>query len=298
MGGFADDIEVALLPDNRVRVADNGRGIPVEIHPKTKVSTLETVMTMLHAGGKIRRRRIQSFRRPARRRRVGGQRALVTCTRRGPSRRGRIRSGIRKGRQAARQRKVSSSKLHGTIITFESDRLIFPDRAFNWETIVAHMRQQAYLVKGLRISILDLRNGTATPLETLRALTGQACSTCVSWGSMRPRPRSISKVACVVSSHSRTATRSRYTRIFSTWRKNSPPGGGQGTVLRSKWRSSMSTTSLRASRLRQQHLQQRGRYAYYGLQDRAHPHAECSDKERGGNGKESDSFTGDDVLRA
>src|SRR3989344_4578373 len=53
MGGFANDIEVALLPLNRVRVADNGRGIPVEIHPKTKVSTLETVMTILHAGGKF-----------------------------------------------------------------------------------------------------------------------------------------------------------------------------------------------------------------------------------------------------
>src|SRR3989338_7322237 len=48
MGGFCNDIEVALLPGNRVRVADNGRGIPVEIHPKTKVSTLETVMTVLH----------------------------------------------------------------------------------------------------------------------------------------------------------------------------------------------------------------------------------------------------------
>src|SRR6476619_1826811 len=53
MGGFCNDIEIALLPGNRVRVADNGRGIPVEIHPKTKVSTLETVMTMLHAGGKF-----------------------------------------------------------------------------------------------------------------------------------------------------------------------------------------------------------------------------------------------------
>src|SRR3990167_7967129 len=53
MGDFANDIEIALLPLNRVRVADNGRGIPVEIHPKTKVSTLETVMTMLHAGGKF-----------------------------------------------------------------------------------------------------------------------------------------------------------------------------------------------------------------------------------------------------
>src|SRR5271170_504815 len=51
MGGFANDIEVALLPDGWVRVVDNGRGIPVGIHPKTKVSALETIMTTLHAGG-------------------------------------------------------------------------------------------------------------------------------------------------------------------------------------------------------------------------------------------------------
>jgi DNA gyrase subunit B len=53
MGGFADCIEVVLLPDNSIRVADNGRGIPVDIHPKTKVSALETVLTTLHAGGKF-----------------------------------------------------------------------------------------------------------------------------------------------------------------------------------------------------------------------------------------------------
>ena len=53
MGGFCNHIEVVLLPGNRVRVADNGRGIPVGIHPKTKVSALETVMTTLHAGGKF-----------------------------------------------------------------------------------------------------------------------------------------------------------------------------------------------------------------------------------------------------
>ncbi len=53
MGGFADDIEVAFLPDNMIRVVDNGRGIPVDIHPKTKVSALETIMTTLHAGGKF-----------------------------------------------------------------------------------------------------------------------------------------------------------------------------------------------------------------------------------------------------
>ena len=53
MGGFANNIEIALLPGNRVRVADNGRGIPVDIHKQTKVSALETIMTTLHAGGKF-----------------------------------------------------------------------------------------------------------------------------------------------------------------------------------------------------------------------------------------------------
>src|SRR3954470_20525500 len=53
MGGHATDIEVVLLPDGYVRVADNGRGVPVGIHPKTKVSALETIMTTLHAGGKF-----------------------------------------------------------------------------------------------------------------------------------------------------------------------------------------------------------------------------------------------------
>ena len=53
MGNYADQIEVALLPGGYVRVADNGRGIPTGIHPKTKVSALETIMTTLHAGGKF-----------------------------------------------------------------------------------------------------------------------------------------------------------------------------------------------------------------------------------------------------
>ena len=53
MGGFADTTEVTLLPGNRIRVVDNGRGIPVDKHPKTKVSALETIMTTLHAGGKF-----------------------------------------------------------------------------------------------------------------------------------------------------------------------------------------------------------------------------------------------------
>src|SRR3954470_8442501 len=53
MGGFANDIEIAFLPNNRIRVVDNGRGIPVDMHKQTKVSALETIMTTLHAGGKF-----------------------------------------------------------------------------------------------------------------------------------------------------------------------------------------------------------------------------------------------------
>src|SRR5271168_845267 len=53
MGGFCDRIEIVLLPSNRIRVTDNGRGIPVDIHKQTKVSALETIMTTLHAGWKF-----------------------------------------------------------------------------------------------------------------------------------------------------------------------------------------------------------------------------------------------------
>ncbi|OGG57556.1 DNA topoisomerase IV subunit B [Candidatus Kaiserbacteria bacterium RIFCSPHIGHO2_01_FULL_55_17] len=159
MGGFADDIEVALLPEDRVRVADNGRGIPVDVHQKTKVSALETVMTKLHAGGKFGG---EGYKISGGLHGVGVSvvNALSTAVcvevhRDGGKYMQEYKNG---GKPVAKIKKTGSSELHGTIVTFEPDPAIFPDRAFNWETIVAHMRQQAYLVRGLRISILDLRN--------------------------------------------------------------------------------------------------------------------------------------------
>ncbi|MEK7121205.1 MAG: toprim domain-containing protein, partial [Patescibacteria group bacterium] len=158
MGDFANDVEIALLPDNRVRVADNGRGIPVEIHPKTKVSTLETVMTMLHAGGKFGG---EGYKVSGGLHGVGVSvvNALSTHLRAEVHRDGGqyLQEYKNGGKPAGKTKKIGTSKLHGTIITFQSDGSIFPDRELNWDTIVSHMRQQAYLVKGLRVSILDLR---------------------------------------------------------------------------------------------------------------------------------------------
>jgi DNA gyrase subunit B len=158
MGGFANDIEIALLPNNRVRVADNGRGIPVEIHPKTKVSTLETVMTMLHAGGKFGG---DGYKVSGGLHGVGVSvvNALSIWVRAEVYRDGakHVQEYKNGGKPIGKTKKVGASKLHGTIITFESDGSIFPDRELNWDTIVSHMRQQAYLVRGLRISVIDLR---------------------------------------------------------------------------------------------------------------------------------------------
>ncbi|MDO8576246.1 MAG: DNA gyrase subunit B [bacterium] len=166
MGDFANDIEIALLPGNRVRVADNGRGIPVEIHPKTKVSTLETVMTMLHAGGKFGG---EGYKVSGGLHGVGVSvvNALSTHLRAEVHRDGGqyLQEYKNGGKPVGKTKKIGSSKLHGTIITFESDGSIFPDRELNWDTIVSHMRQQAYLVKGLRISILDLRNVDEDPIR-------------------------------------------------------------------------------------------------------------------------------------
>src|SRR3989344_709722 len=143
MGGFADDIEVALLPGNRIRVVDNGRGIPVDKHPQSKVSALETIMTTLHAGGK--------FGGEASGYKVSGGlhgvgvsvvNALSIFTR---------AEVHRDGAAYVQEYKI------GTIITVEADPAIFSEIKFDWAKIISHVRQQAYLVKGTRIAVIDAR---------------------------------------------------------------------------------------------------------------------------------------------
>ncbi len=157
MGGFCDKIEITLLPGNRVRVADNGRGIPVDIHKKTKVSALETVMTTLHAGGKFGG---EGYKVSGGLHGVGASvvNALsIYCRAEVHRDGGKYVQEYSQGKKKAAVKKVSSSKLHGTIITFEPDKEIFSDIKFDLNTIVNHIRQQAYLVRGLKVTIIDAR---------------------------------------------------------------------------------------------------------------------------------------------
>ncbi|OGI95336.1 DNA topoisomerase IV subunit B [Candidatus Nomurabacteria bacterium RIFCSPLOWO2_01_FULL_42_17] len=158
MGGFCNDIEVVLLPGNRVRVADNGRGIPVDTHKKTKVSALETVMTTLHAGGKFGG---EGYKVSGGLHGVGASvvNALsIFCKAEVHRDGGKYVQEYSQGKKKSAVKKVGSSKLHGTIVTFEPDVEIFKDIKFDWNTVVNHIRQQAYLVKGLKILIIDARD--------------------------------------------------------------------------------------------------------------------------------------------
>src|SRR5581483_2328020 len=156
MGGFANDIEVTLLPNNRIRVTDNGRGIPVDIHKQTKVSALETIMTTLHAGGKFGG---EGYKVSGGLHGVGASvvNALSVWMRAEVHRDG--ASYVQDyaiGKPKGKVKKIGASKLHGTVQSFTPDPSIFTGgTAFDFDKIVAHLREQAYLVKGLRITIID-----------------------------------------------------------------------------------------------------------------------------------------------
>ncbi|MDD2753080.1 MAG: DNA topoisomerase (ATP-hydrolyzing) subunit B [Candidatus Portnoybacteria bacterium] len=157
MAGFASEIEVSFLPQNRVRVKDNGRGIPVDIHKQTKKSALETVLCTLHAGGKFGG---ESYKISGGLHGVGVSvvNALSIWLRAEVCRDGSLYvQEYSKGKPKHSVKKVGKCDAQGTTIYFEPDPEIFKDIRFNRDTIIGHLRQQAYLVKGTKIIIRDLR---------------------------------------------------------------------------------------------------------------------------------------------
>lgn len=169
MAGRCSRIEVALLPDDYIRVADDGNGIPIGIHPKTKVSALETVMTILHAGGKFDN---NAYKVSSGLHGVGASvvNALSVHAKAIVHQDGGIHMQEYKiGKPQSKVKQIGKSKEHGTIIMFKPDATIFKEgTAFDYQKIINHLRQQAYLVKELLITVVDARE--ANPKELEKAL--------------------------------------------------------------------------------------------------------------------------------
>lgn len=163
MAGFCNHITIGLLPDNMVKVSDNGRGIPVEVHKQTKKSALETVMCTLHAGGKFEG---QGYKVSGGLHGVGISvvNALSSYTKAEIRRDGKIwEQEYKQGNAKKKIKATGKTKETGTTIIFQPDSEIFETLEFKWKKIIDRLRQQAYLTKGIRITITDSRDKDKNP---------------------------------------------------------------------------------------------------------------------------------------
>ncbi len=160
MAGYCKNIEVKLLPDHWISVTDDGRGIPVDMHPTEKKSALEVVLTILHAGGKFG---------------DGGYKvsgglhgvgvsvvnALSDDMKAIVHRDGKIwEQAYKCGKPQYKVRSTGKTNKTGTTIMFHADATVFETLNFELKMVLDHLRQQAYLTKGIHITVIDER-----PLE-------------------------------------------------------------------------------------------------------------------------------------
>lgn len=158
LAGYCSNIEVSLNNDGSVTVQDDGRGIPVDIHEKEGRSALEVVMTMLHAGGKFDK---DSYKVSGGLHGVGVScvNALSANLKAEIHRDGEVYiQEYERGKPLEDVRKTGDTNIKGTIITFTPDNTIFTTTSFNFEILSVRLRELAFLNKGIRLSITDLRN--------------------------------------------------------------------------------------------------------------------------------------------
>lgn len=160
MAGFCTAISVTVHPDNSISVQDNGRGIPVEIHPQKKIPTLEVVLTILHAGGKFDNAAYKVS---------GGlhgvgvsvvnalSKRLIACVRRDG---GIFQMEFHRGKVTKKMERIGDSSETGTTITFWPDDTIFETTIYNFETLSARLQETAFLNKNLSITLADEREQT------------------------------------------------------------------------------------------------------------------------------------------
>lgn len=157
MAGYCDHIEITLHQDNSISVQDNGRGIPVEKHPQTGISTVETVLTVLHAGGKFGG---GGYKVSGGLHGVGvsvvnalSTRTEVTVERDG----GKHFVAFEKGEAAEPLGQIGKSDRNGTRVQFWPDGDIFETTEYDFGIVKKRVRQQAYLTKGITITLVDER---------------------------------------------------------------------------------------------------------------------------------------------
>ena len=158
MAGHGDTIIIKLLPDHWVSVSDNARGIPVDIHPVKKVSALDLVLTTLHAGGKFGEG--GGYKVSGGLHGVGASvvNALSTDLKAIIHRDGEIwEQNYKKGVPQGKVKSIGKIKTTGTTIQFRADDSIFETIDYEWKYILDHVRQQAYLTKGIHIILHDER---------------------------------------------------------------------------------------------------------------------------------------------
>jgi len=157
LAGFCNEINVVILSDDRISVEDNGRGIPVDMHPTEKRSALEVVHTMLHAGGKFEK---SAYKVSGGLHGVGASvvNALSDEFEVGVHKNGKIYfQRYERGLPKTKVEERGSTNSKGTKTTFSPDSKIFPEIKFKYEIIARYLREMAYLNAGLRIRLRDER---------------------------------------------------------------------------------------------------------------------------------------------
>ena len=159
LAGYCTEINVTIEPGNIISVQDNGRGIPVEIHPKTHISTAETVYTVLHAGGKFGGD--SGYKVSGGLHGVGASvvNALSSWTEVTIERDGGIYNmKFEKGKTVKKLEKIGESKKTGTLVRFLADDTIFESLEYEYDVLEKRLREIAFLTKGLKITLEDKRD--------------------------------------------------------------------------------------------------------------------------------------------
>ncbi len=157
LAGHCDNIFVTIHEDNSITVRDNGRGIPVDIHPKEGRSALEVVMTVLHAGGKFDK---DSYKVSGGLHGVGVScvNALSIALNATVHKNGKVyEQNYVRGIPQADVKEIGTTDIRGTVVHFKPDAEIFTETEYRYDILSARIRELAYLNKGIRLTITDER---------------------------------------------------------------------------------------------------------------------------------------------